>query len=150
MLKLLLLKHDLKTKGVTRGLFLPCFEGFKRLAAQRNLLFLNKGVIELNLLPPAEMRRINNVFRGKDYATDVLAFSYPDAVDNLKGELFVCPEVAAQQAAVNGNDLQKELRVLFVHGLLHLAGYEHENDTEEAEMEAAAERILAENDQWSG
>lgn len=144
MLKLSLLKHDLKTKNVTRGLFLPCFQRFKQLVMERNLLFLSKGVIELNLLPPEEMQRINNIFRGKNYATDVLTFPYPDAVDNLKGELFVCPDVAAQQAAVNGNNLQQELRVLFVHGLLHLAGYEHENDAEEAEMEAAAKWILAE------
>jgi probable rRNA maturation factor len=68
----------------------------------------------------AELRRLNRRFRGKNYATDVLSFP-PD-------EMAISLDRAAAQAAELGHSLDAELRVLMLHGLLHLRGMDHESD----------------------
>ncbi len=71
----------------------------------------------------AELRRLNRQFRGKNYATDVLSFP-PD-------EMAISLDRAAAQARELGHSLDAELRILMLHGLLHLAGMDHENDSGE-------------------
>jgi probable rRNA maturation factor len=68
----------------------------------------------------AELRRLNRQFRGKNYATDVLSFP-PD-------EMAISLDRAAAQAAELGHSLDAELRILMLHGLLHLRGMDHEKD----------------------
>jgi probable rRNA maturation factor len=68
----------------------------------------------------AELRRLNRQFRGKNYATDVLSFP-PD-------EMAISLDRAAAQAKELGHSLDEELRVLMLHGLLHLCGMDHETD----------------------
>ena len=68
----------------------------------------------------AELRRLNHKFRGKDYPTDVLSFP-PD-------DIAISFDRAAAQAAELGHGVEDELRVLMLHGLLHLAGMDHETD----------------------
>jgi probable rRNA maturation factor len=69
----------------------------------------------------AELRRLNRQFRGKDYATDVLSFP-PD-------EMAISLDRAAAQAKELGHSLDAELRILMLHGLLHLCGMDHETDS---------------------
>jgi len=71
----------------------------------------------------AELRRLNRQFRGKNYATDVLSFP-PD-------EMAISLDRAAAQAKELGHSLDAELRILMLHGLLHLCGMDHENDSGE-------------------
>ena len=71
----------------------------------------------------AELRRSNRHFRGKNYATDVLSFP-PD-------EMAISLDRAAAQAKELGHSLDAELRILMLHGLLHLCGMDHENDSGE-------------------
>jgi len=68
----------------------------------------------------AELRRLNRQFRGKNYATDVLSFP-PD-------EMAISLDRAAAQAKELGHSLDEELRILMLHGLLHLCGMDHETD----------------------
>ena len=68
----------------------------------------------------AELRRLNRQFRGKNYATDVLSFP-PD-------EMAISLDRAAAQAKDLGHSLDEELRILMLHGLLHLCGMDHETD----------------------
>jgi probable rRNA maturation factor len=68
----------------------------------------------------AELRRLNRQFRGKNYATDVLSF--PPA------EMAISLDRAAAQAKELGHSLDEELRILMLHGLLHLCGMDHETD----------------------
>jgi probable rRNA maturation factor len=80
----------------------------------------------------AAMRRLNKQFRGKNMATDVLSFP-PDAVAagsnrSFLGDLAIARGTAARQARQLGHSLQTELRILALHGLLHLLGYDHETD----------------------
>ncbi|HEY1759524.1 MAG TPA: rRNA maturation RNase YbeY [Bryobacteraceae bacterium] len=75
-----------------------------------------------------ELRELNRRFLRKDYATDVLSF--PSA-GNHAGELAISLDRAAEQAAAFGHSIEEELRILMLHGLLHLAGMDHETDSGE-------------------
>lgn len=84
------------------------------------------------LATDATLRRLNREFRGKDVTTDVLSFSasgeeLPDGSRPL-GEIVISVAQAARQSATLGHSLARELRVLTIHGYLHLLGYDHEVD----------------------
>ena len=72
------------------------------------------------------MRALNRQFRGKDKVTDVLSF--PSDERGFMGDVVIASGVARQQAKSAGHSVQTELRVLALHGLLHLCGYDHEHD----------------------
>jgi probable rRNA maturation factor len=77
------------------------------------------------------IRSLNTRYRQKNYATDVLSFSYGrEVIDDLAflGEIIIAPEVAVNQALRYGVPPDWELRRLIVHGVLHLMGYDHESD----------------------
>lgn len=81
------------------------------------------GTVTCLITTDAELRRLNRQFRGKDYATDVLSFP-PD-------EMAISLDRAAAQAKELGHSLDEELRILMLHGLLHLRGMDHEKDSGE-------------------
>jgi probable rRNA maturation factor len=76
----------------------------------------------------AELRRLNREFRKKDYATDVLSFPAGPVGDYI-GDLAISVERAREQAREFGHSTYDELRILMLHGVLHLLGYDHETDT---------------------
>lgn len=82
----------------------------------------------------SELRRLNEEFLGHDYATDVLSFPSHGSNGNL-GEMIISAERAAAQALEFGHPRVDEIRILMLHGLLHLSGMDHERDA--GEMEAA-------------
>jgi probable rRNA maturation factor len=91
----------------------------------------------------SSMRMLNRRFRGRDYATDVLSFEYgggPVEDQSLLGELVLAPEVAKANARRWGSSLEREIRKLLVHGLLHLLGYDHETD--DGEMDRLQRTVL--------
>jgi probable rRNA maturation factor len=75
----------------------------------------------------AELRRLNRRFRGKNSATDVLSFPSPEK-NGFAGDLAISVDRARRQAAEHGHSLEDELRILILHGALHLTGLDHEND----------------------
>lgn len=82
----------------------------------------------------AELRRLNRTFRRKDYATDVLSFPSGNGVP---GEIAISLDRAGEQAAEHGHSLEQEIRILMLHGVLHLSGMDHETDDGEmARVEA--------------
>ena len=77
------------------------------------------------------MRSLNCRYLKRDYATDVLSFSYGSVkMDGIPflGEIIIAPEIAADQAVRFRISPEKELKKLLVHGILHLLGYDHETD----------------------
>lgn len=90
-----------------------------------------KGSVSVLLTGDSEIRRLNREFRHKDSATDVLSF--PAGGDHgrtqLAGDLAISLETAAREAELRGHSLETELRILLLHGVLHLAGYDHESDS---------------------
>jgi probable rRNA maturation factor len=88
-----------------------------------------------------ELRRLNNDFLGHDYPTDVLSFPAPNANGNL-GEIAISAERAAAQAQEFGHSTVDEIRILLLHGVLHLTGMDHEAD--QGEMQRSEEKWRAE------
>ncbi len=95
------------------------------------------------------LRSLNRQFRGKDKATDVLAFPASSPVskgDNKKkfaGDIAISADVAAENAARFGHSPVEEVKILALHGILHLAGFDHERDNGEmARKEAKLRRAL--------
>lgn len=90
------------------------------------------------------MRTLNRLFHKKDKPTDVISLSFfeHEMPDPFLGEIFICVPYAALQAKRIGQSLQDELRFLFVHGLLHLFGYDHKKPQDEAHMKNLTYRIL--------
>jgi probable rRNA maturation factor len=76
----------------------------------------------------AEIRRLNRQFRGKNQATDVLSFA-PAHPNGAAGDIAISIDRARVQAAERGHSLPDELRILMLHGALHLAGMDHESDS---------------------
>jgi probable rRNA maturation factor len=91
-----------------------------------------RGQVTVLLTSDSAMRDLNRRFRGKNKPTDVLSFPSADLVQNQeKGDLAISVETARRQATEQGHALTCELKVLILHGVLHLAGHDHETDTGE-------------------
>lgn len=73
-------------------------------------------------LDPLPAKKINNDFRKRNYATDVLSFQNGQGL----GELLICPQVIAKQAKEHGLGFNQELAYMILHGILHLLGFDHE------------------------
>ncbi len=100
------------------------------------------GEITIRLVDAEEGRELNHEYRGKDYATNVLSFPYEVEPVTL-GDLVICPEVVAREAAEQNKPLAAHYAHLTVHGMLHLQGWDHEDDAEAQEMEDEEREILA-------
>ena len=85
-----------------------------------------KGDLSVALVSDRRMRALNRQFRGKDYATDVLSF--PSEERGFMGDIVIAAGISKRQAHEAGHTIQMELRVLALHGLLHLLGYDHDDD----------------------
>lgn len=103
-----------------------------------------EGEVDVLLADDSTLQRLNRAFRGKNKPTDVLSFPAPEEIAQTHaGDLAVSLETAARQAAAYGHDLRDEVRILLLHGLLHLSGLDHETDDGEmAAREAELRREL--------
>lgn len=130
--------------------------------AERSLGQPDNLAVVVTFVTPEQIRSLNKEYRDVDRATDVLSFPtieneghgvidtslYPYETDprtgilNL-GDIFICGEVAQRQAEEYGHSVKREAAFLFLHGLLHLLGYDHITAQQEEEMTAAAEKILS-------
>jgi probable rRNA maturation factor len=86
------------------------------------------GEVTVLLADDARLRELNRAWRRKNKATDVLSFPAGQNGEGVAGDLAVSVETAARQAAEHGHSLDDELRILVLHGVLHLAGMDHEVD----------------------
>ncbi len=103
-----------------------------------------KGEVTVLLTTDAAIRKLNRRFRGKNEATDVLSFPAEGPIpgssaEEIAGDLAISVPTALRQAAEQGHSLSTEIKVLILHGLLHLAGHDHEVD---AGQMARRERLL--------
>ncbi len=98
-----------------------------------------RGEVAVALVTDAHMRTLNRTYRRMDSATDVLSF--PSDVPGMLGDIVIARGVAERQATEHGHALQTELRILALHGLLHLLGYDHEAKDDRGRMRRAEERL---------
>jgi probable rRNA maturation factor len=85
-----------------------------------------RGAMTIAIVPDDRVQQLNRRYRRTDAATDVLSF--PSDERGYLGDVVIAAGVARRQARQAGHSLQHELRVLALHGLLHLLGYDHERD----------------------
>jgi probable rRNA maturation factor len=107
-----------------------------------------RGEVNVQLTTDAAIRKLNRQFRGKNKATDVLSFpadgSFPAGgvgAEKMAGDLAISVPTALKQAVEQHHSLSTEIKVLILHGLLHLAGYDHEAD--EGQMARREGRLRA-------
>jgi probable rRNA maturation factor len=86
------------------------------------------GAVTVLITDSKEMIVLNGRFRGKALATDVLSFPGPSFVDGFAGDIAVSLDIANRTARAMGHSTSAEVRILVLHGLIHLAGYDHESD----------------------
>jgi probable rRNA maturation factor len=116
---------------------LPPLEKFTR--RLRRELRLNGRELSICLVSDAEMARLSKTFRGKHGPTDVLSFpsnveaAFRRASSKSLGDIAIAPMVARRNARRFGRTLSDELRILILHGVLHLMGYDHETDSGQME-----------------
>jgi probable rRNA maturation factor len=88
-----------------------------------------KGMVNVLVTDSRELRRLNRRFRGKDKTTDVLSFPpRPGFINGLAGDIAISVDIATRNARRLGHSAAQEIRILALHGVLHLAGYDHEHD----------------------
>lgn len=90
--------------------------------------FLGAGDVELVFVNDDEMRKINREQRGIDKATDVLSFPYEQVSGGLMGSVVISTNTASRVASELGHSIECEIALLFLHGVLHILGYDHEID----------------------
>ena len=99
------------------------------------------GAVTVLLADDVRLKSLNRDFRRKNKPTDVLSFPAGENGEGVAGDLAISVETAARQAAEHGHALDDELRILVLHGVLHLAGYDHEVDA--GEMRALESELRA-------
>mgnify|MGYP000241436525 CR=1 FL=1 len=123
---------------------------------------LEEGEVDLTFVDNERIHELNREFRGIDRPTDVLSFAMNDTVEdeleiiyeveegedaeeipNALGDIIISVTRAQEQAEEYGHSLERELGFLFVHGFLHLLGYDHQDEASEAEMMSKQENVLA-------
>jgi probable rRNA maturation factor len=88
-----------------------------------------RGSVDVLLTGSPEIRALNRRFRGKNQPTDVLSFPAGDAPRNgFAGDIAISVDIAKQNAKRLGHSATEEIKILCLHGLLHLAGFDHESD----------------------
>lgn len=123
---------------------------------------VTEGEIALTFVDDEEIHALNKEYRGIDRPTDVLSFAMNESVEDeqeiiyeleegeeldgfgdMLGDIIISVETAKAQSEEYGHSLNREIGFLFVHGFLHLLGYDHEDEASEAEMMGKQEAVLA-------
>jgi len=111
---------------------------------------LEEGALTIVITDADTVRELNRTYRGVDAPTDVLSFAMREGEDMILpeeespylGDVIIAYPIAEQQAQQYGHSVQEELRLLAVHGVLHLLGYDHATPEEEARMWARQAEVL--------
>lgn len=106
--------------------------------------------VSVRIVDEAESRQLNNSYRNKDRATNVLAFpvdlpdigEWPEDMPLPLGDLVICAPVVTREAAEQGKELRAHWGHMLVHGMLHLLGFDHETDVEASAMESLEAAVL--------
>ena len=118
-------------------------------AQQSNRLPEQPAEFAVRIVGEAEIQTLNQLYRNKDSATNVLSFpagaiaGLPDEAARQMGDIVVCASVVRDEALRQGKSLEDHWAHMLVHGTLHLLGFDHMEETEAGEMETLETRILA-------
>jgi rRNA maturation RNase YbeY len=112
------------------------------IAAEENCSF---SFVEVVYVDEQEIICINQEHLDRDYVTDIITFRYDDQSDNqeIEGTMFCCAPRIVEQAEEFGESSKREFLRIYIHGLLHLAGYEDQTDEQKKQMTAKEDTYLA-------
>jgi probable rRNA maturation factor len=132
---------DLAPRSTNRNLSIS---GLSRFLDRARAAIELRGQVDVLLTSDSNIRQLNKSFRGKNKPTDVLSFPAPrEFAKKHAGDLAISLDTAAHQATAYGHTLSAEVKILLLHGLLHLSGEDHETDNGEmATREASFRRVL--------
>ena len=99
-----------------------------------------RGSVNVLVANDSRIRQLNFRYRGKNAATDVLSFPAGESANGFAGDIAICRDIAEANASALGHSLSDEIRILILHGILHLAGYDHEHDQGQMERKETALR----------
>jgi probable rRNA maturation factor len=129
---------------------LPAAASFRKWSAAALAGRIREADLAIRIVDEDEGRALNRHYRGKDYATNVLSFpadlpeGLPEGVHlPLLGDLVLCAPVVAREATEQAKSLNAHYAHLTVHGVLHLLGWDHEDDKDAVAMEQLEREILA-------
>lgn len=126
-----LIYQSVRSMGISRGMVR------KTIAFVLRQLRLDQASVSVSFIGEWRMRRLNRVYRGIDRPTDVLSFASEDL-----GDVFLCPSYIRRQARRFAVSYQEECTRLLIHGILHLAGYDHVTKREAGRMFGLQEKLL--------
>ena len=126
-------------QNASRSLRVPELRSIRRWAAATLRL---PACITVRVVGTAEGLQLNQAWRGRAYATNVLSFGYGRIDGCLQGDLVLCASVVATEARQQKKALAAHYAHLIVHGLLHLQGYDHEQDADALRIERRERVIL--------
>jgi probable rRNA maturation factor len=129
---------ELAVQYASRAAGLPSRQELRRWAAAA---LMRPAQVTLRIVNRAEGRSLNRAFRGKDYPTNVLTFTYPDQKP-LTGDIVLCAPVVRQEAKENGVEVEAHFAHLVIHGMLHLQGHDHRRSREARLMERLETEIV--------
>ena len=101
-----------------------------------------EGLLTLRFVNRSEGKKLNNAFRKKDYATNVLTFPYELSKKNIVADIIFCLPIIQKEAKEQNKSLKAHLAHLIVHGCLHAQAYDHETKKDAGKMEALELKIL--------
>ena len=138
-------KYNIQVQCVSKLAHVPDEKSFIKWAklALQSCAQIDSVNVTIRIVNQTEGRNLNNAFRQKDYATNVLTFVYHDANStNLEGDIVLCAQVVNSEAKAQNKSPQNHYAHLTIHGALHLAGLDHVKIKDAKVMEAAEVALL--------
>ncbi|ASG68260.1 endoribonuclease YbeY [Francisella halioticida] len=127
-----------------KGLLIKCF---KLIADKHNI---TQAEVNVGIVSNDEIQQLNKQFRNKDKPTNIISFEFDrpeglpdDIIDDFLGDIVIAPKVLEQEAKEQNKTLENHWQHIFIHGLLHLLGYDHIDDKEAEKMESLEIELLA-------
>lgn len=112
-----------------------------------NLKDITCGFFEFNFVNADMIVSLNQSHLGRDYVTDIITFNLGSSED-IVGDVYICVEQASENAAHYKHDFEDEIRLLLIHGILHLLDYQDYTDEEKQIMDVEQTRLLQEAKTW--
>ena len=128
---------------VSKATDIPSAEDFERWA--KSALQQTHGELTIRVVERPESQILNRNYRGKDKPTNVLSFPFeaPEHVpSHYLGDLVICAPVVTDEAGEQGKPVVSHWAHMVIHGMLHLQGYDHQTDSQAAEMEQLEQQIM--------
>ncbi len=116
----------------------------KRFGLIKNAVLGAGYELDINFVSPRESQKVNDSYRAKDKPTNILSFPF----DPKSGQIVICPYIAKKEASVLGLTPANYIQYLFIHGLLHLKGFDHGSTMEQKEQEYCGKFKLKLGNLW--